>query len=95
MQGTGQNIIFGENVAATSAGFPWAGGLMSFEVEATFGGGTVKLQKQLRQGTWVDVANASLTAAGYAVVEASPGQYRANVATATAVYVYGFSQPRA
>lgn len=57
---------------------------------ATFGGGTVKLQVLLADGsTWVDVAGGSLTAAGAtAVLWLPPGSYRVNIATATAVYAY-------
>lgn len=80
------------NVAATGAGIPVnQGGKYVFAADATFGGGTVKLQLQLPTGTWVDVASSSLTAAGISVgLDLPPGQYRGNVATATAVSAYLF-----
>lgn len=78
-----------ENASATGSGVVFKGGPSSFMATAAFGGGTVKLQLQMPNGTWVDVAGGSLTAAGAtAVLWLPPGTYRANVATATAVYAY-------
>lgn len=65
----------------------WVGGKTSFMARATFGGGSVKLQGLLPDGsTAFDVSSASLTAAGNINVEIPPGLYRAVNTTATAVY---------
>lgn len=61
-------------------------GRYAFMAEATFGGGSVKLQIKLPQGTYADVTSASLSAAGMVVVELPAGTYRAVNTTATAVY---------
>lgn len=63
-----------------------SGGQYAFIAEATFGGGTVKLQIKLPQGTYGDVATASLTAAGMVAVFLPAGTYRAVATTATANY---------
>ncbi len=86
-------IILASNVAATGAGFAWKGGKGVFTAEATWGGGTVKLEMQTVNGTWVTVFNpngnaVSMTANGMISFEAPPGQIRANIATATAVFAY-------
>lgn len=74
------------NVSATGSGFGFNGGKAALYAEATWGGGTVKLQTQSPKGTWIDVPNASFTANGFVSLDLPPGQYRGNVATATAVY---------
>ena len=82
--------VLGENIAATGAAVAWPGGQGVFMATATFGGGTVKLQTKMRDAnaTWVDVENASLTAAGTKVFYLPPCEVRVNIATATAVYAY-------
>lgn len=77
------------NISATTAAFRLVGGYYMMDVVATFGGGTVKLQKLAVDGTtWNDVANSSVTAAGItAVLNCTVGSYRISIATATAVYV--------
>jgi hypothetical protein len=92
------------NISATTAAFvvPAAGaGIFSVTVSATFGGGTVKLQRlAIDNVTWVDLfsafanggaevdlAVASFTANGNKVLYLGEGQYRVNVVTATAVNV--------
>lgn len=75
------------NAAATSASFPWPGGVGIFMAEATWGGGTVKLQYQTPNSSWVDAGvETTLTANGGGVFELPPCNIRASVATATAVY---------
>lgn len=65
----------------------WDGGRAVMSAEATFGGGTVKLQIKLPQGAYADVANGSLSAAGITgALDLPPGIYRAVATTATAVY---------
>lgn len=81
-----------ENAAATGAAKYWPGGRGFFAAVATFGVGSVALEYLGPDSTtWLaasDVAGspASLTAAGGVLFELPPGQIRAAVATATAVY---------
>ena len=77
-----------ENASATGSAVLWPGGEGVFMAEATFGGGTVKLQMKSPNGTWIDVDGASLTAAGTKAFKAPAGEIRASIATATAVYAY-------
>ena len=64
----------------------WEGGKTAFLAEATFGGGSVKLQIKLPQGSYADVTSVTLSAAGMVVSDLPPGTYRAVATTATAVY---------
>lgn len=80
-------VILMENSGAGNGSDKFiAGGHYAFMAEATFGGGSVKLQIKLPQGTYFDVASGSLSAAGYANFFLPPGTYRAVATTATAVY---------
>jgi len=81
------------NASATGSAVAWPGGRGVFMAEATWGGGTVKLQMQTPNGTWIDVDGASLTANGTKAFDAPAGQIKANVATATAVYSYAAVVP--
>jgi hypothetical protein len=76
------------NISATTAGFALKGGAYGVFVTATFGGGTVKLQRLMLDGsTYVSVASATdFSAAGGTLVNLPPGTYRFTIATATAVY---------
>jgi hypothetical protein len=76
------------NASATGDAVSLKGGRYVFSAVATWGGGTVKVQMLSGDGsTYLDVANASLTANGsLASVSVPPGMYRINIATATAVY---------
>lgn len=77
-----------ENASATGAAVKWPGGRGVFMAEATWGGGSVKLQMQTPNGTFVDIDGASLTANGTKAFDAPAGFIKAVVATATAVYAY-------
>jgi len=76
------------NISASTAAFTLRGGKYGVDAVATFGGGSVKLQKLLGDGTtFQSVSTATdFTAAGYAVIDLPPGQYRFTIATATAVF---------
>ncbi len=76
-------VTFLENAAATSGYKFFAGGKAAF-VSAATGSGTVKLQLLTKTGTTVDLVTHSADAS--TVVDLPPGQYRAAVATFTAVY---------
>lgn len=80
-----------ENASVTGPLVNWPGGPGMFTAEATFGGGTVKLQVQTQSaaGTWVDVgSDTTLTAAGAGGFTLPPCNIRASIATATAVYAF-------
>jgi hypothetical protein len=89
---TGTDAYLASNVSATTAAFPLKGGRYVMNVTATFGGGTVKLEMLAGDGaSWVTPMNIagnanSFTAAGSQALDLPAGQYRVNVATATAVY---------
>lgn len=76
-------VTFLENATATSGYKFFAGGKAAF-VSCGTGAGSVKLQLLLKNAATIDVV--SHTADGSTVVDLPPGQYRAAVATFTAVY---------
>lgn len=86
-------LTFAEN-ATSSATLLWPGGRGSFMAKATWGGGSVKLQTLMPDlATWIDVKNdagtaISLSADGMLLFDLPPGQVKAVIATATAVYAY-------
>jgi hypothetical protein len=74
------------SIAANTAPFTLRGGNYGITVSATFGGGSVTLQRLSPDGsTYVTVVTA-FTAAGYASANLPSGTYRLTIATATAVY---------
>ena len=76
------------NITTTTAAFTLEGGLYGMDVVATFGGGSVKLQKLAADNTtYVSVSSGTdFTAAGYATANLPAGKYRLTIATASAVY---------
>lgn len=75
------------NIAATTAAFALKGGKYMGTYSATFGGGNIQLQTLAYDlATWLNVGS-SVTAAGVATYDLSPGQYRFAITTATAVYI--------
>lgn len=82
----GDGVTF-SNISATPAAFKLQGGLYGVTAHATWGGGTVTLQRLAPDGsTYVTVLTA-ITADGYASVALPNGTYRLLVATATAIYI--------
>jgi hypothetical protein len=80
-----ENISY-SNISATTSAFTLRGGNYGITVTATFGGGSVTLQRLAPDGsTYVTVVTA-FTAAGYASANLPSGTYRLTIATATAVY---------
>lgn len=75
------------NIAATTAAFVLRGGLYGVTVTATFGGGSVTLQRLAADGSTYVTALTAFTAAGYSTVYLPSGTYKVAVTTATAVYV--------
>jgi hypothetical protein len=87
-----QALKFLNNENATSAWLPWRGGSGSFLVEASWGGGAVKLQVKGPNGTAIDVGpDTSLSANGGGNFELPPCELRASVAAATAIYAIAVS----
>jgi hypothetical protein len=83
----GQAVTLMENSGAgNGSDVYWVGGKTAFIAEATFGGGSVKLQIKLPQGTYADVTSVTLSAAGMVSTDLPPGSYRAVATTATGVY---------
>lgn len=74
--------------AGNHAAAAWPGGKGYFTGEATFGGGSIKLQFMSLNGTWIDYTSGSLSAAGGIIFELPAGQIRAVSATASAVYAF-------
>jgi hypothetical protein len=75
------------NISASTAAFRLTGGKYLVDAHATWGGGSVKLQRLAADATTYVSVGADFTADGSAAVSLAPGQYRFTVATATAVYV--------
>jgi hypothetical protein len=86
MAGTQRIDFFINASAGNSTAQFWRGGKVGFYAEATWSGGSVQLQFQSPQGTWINVANGSLSANGVLILELPPGQYRAVGTTASAIY---------
>lgn len=85
MYNTVEKQVF-SNISATTAAFALRGGQYGVTVNATFGGGSVTLQRLAVDGTTYVTCLTAFTAAGYASVNLPSGYYRLAVATATAVY---------
>jgi hypothetical protein len=85
--------------SGTGNAFDWPGGDGVLDVDATFGGGSVALQKQSQSGAWLPVQNyatttpISLTANGTANFRAAAGPLRVVATTATAVNAYATGVP--
>lgn len=83
------NITLASNAGAgNGTAYQWQGGRGLFTGEATWGGGSAKLQYMSVNGTWIDVPSISLTANGMLAFELPPGPIRTVIATASAAYVY-------
>lgn len=85
----GQVLTLASNAGAgNGTGLYWQGGKGTFTAEATFGGGSVKMQYKTINGTFVDVDGATLSAAGTKFFELAAGEVRVVITTASAVYAY-------
>lgn len=89
-------IVLASNASATGDWFMWPGGRGEFRAQATWGGGTVKLECKGPNGTAQDVGpDVTLTADGGGIFELGAGEIRCNIATATAVYAMALRVPSA
>jgi hypothetical protein len=74
------------NISSNTAAFTLRGGNYGLTCHATFGGGSVGLQRLAADATtWVNVVTA-LSADGYTSANLPSGQYRISVTTATGVF---------
>jgi hypothetical protein len=80
-------LVSHSNITSTTAAFSLHGGLYGITVNATWGGGSVTLQRLAGDGTTYITCLTAFTADGYATVPLPPGTYKVVVATATGVYV--------
>lgn len=74
------------NLSASSSAFHLFGGQYAVTVHATFGGGSVTLQRQAADGSTMVTCLTAFTADGYATVNLPAGTYQLTIATATGVY---------
>lgn len=58
-------------------------GFVNVYVTGTFGGGTVAIQAQAPDGTWVDISGGDFASPGMRVIEAAPLTARLNLTGAT------------
>lgn len=75
------------NISATPTAFGLKGGLYAVTAKATWGGGSVTLQRLSFDATTYVTVLTAITADGYATVSLPSGTYRLLVATSTAIYV--------
>jgi hypothetical protein len=75
------------NISATPPSFTLHGGSYGMTVNATFGGGSVTLQRQVPDGTTFVTVITAFTASGYASANLPSGLYRILITTATGVSV--------
>jgi hypothetical protein len=74
------------NIAATPASFSLAGGLYGITATATWGGGTVTLQRLAPDASTYIATPAAFAADAYLSVYLPSGTYRLAIASASAVY---------
>lgn len=74
------------NISSTTSAFTLRGGLYGMTVKATWGGGSVTLQRLAADATTYVTALTAFAADGYATVSLPAGTYKVAVATATGVY---------
>ena len=89
-----------QNVSATPATFNLLGGKYAVTAEATWGGGSAKLQIQSPKlgpaATFISVnSSTDFAANGFFVLDLPAGTYQITIATATAVYLSIVGLPEA
>lgn len=75
------------NISATPTAFLLRGGSYAVTAKATWGGGSVTLQRLSVDPTTYVTCLTAFSADGFATVMLPPGTYRFLVATSTAIYV--------
>lgn len=74
------------NISATPTAFNLGGGLYAVTVMATWGGGSVTLQRLAADGSTYVTCLTAFNANGYSTVYLPKGLYQLTIATATGVY---------
>jgi len=82
-----KNQAIFSNISATTAAFNLEAGNYGVTVTATFGGGSVTLQRLAADASTYVTCLTAFTAAGYATQLLPAGTYKVAVATATGVYI--------
>jgi hypothetical protein len=77
MAGTNRYDLLSNAAAGNGSALEVKSAKYNFIAEATFNAGSVKLQFQTPQLTWIDVPSSSLTANGSVALDLHAGQYRA------------------
>lgn len=80
-----ESVLF-SNISTTTAAFALRGGRYNVDAVATFGGGTVTLQRLGPDTTTWLTAVTAFSASGTQLADLASGNYRFAIATATAVY---------
>jgi len=93
MAGTTRVDLVSNVGAGNGVAMPIQAGKYAFMAEATFGGGSVALQIQDPQGTWLPVTGSTFAANGMVILELPAGLVRAVVVTATAAYAWLITVP--
>lgn len=75
------------NISATTAAFTLRGGNYGMTAKATWGGGSVTLQRLAADGSSYITALTAFSADGFQTALLPAGTYKIAVATATAVYI--------
>jgi hypothetical protein len=86
MYNTIENKSF-SNISATPGSFTLRGGNYGVTAKATWGGGSVTLQRLSPDATTYVTVMTAFSADGYASANLPSGTYRLLVATATAIYI--------
>lgn len=86
MYNTIENIVY-KNISATPAVFQLRGGNYGLTVTATWGGGSLTLQRLAADGTTYVTVSPAITVDGYVNINLPNGTYKLLLATATALYV--------
>ena len=79
-------VVF-KNISATPASFTLRGGNYGVTAHATWGGGSVTLQRLSPDGSTYVTVLVAFSADGYANLNLPSGTYQLLVATATGIYV--------
>lgn len=79
-------VVF-NNISATPASFTLRGGNYGVTAHATWGGGSVTLQRLSPDGSTYVTVLVAFSADGYANLNLPSGTYQLLVATATGIYV--------
>lgn len=82
-----RDVFAFKNISATPASFVLRGGNYGITVHATWGGGSVTLQRLSPDGSTFVTVMTAFAADGYANQNLPNGTYQLLVATATAIYI--------